>query len=421
MKKKLLRYAIAFPLLIVGYLLFMLLACLMPDKPVQRNITRSLPTFMHQGDYPYAIFEKKGCKMDNFSDALILNMAFNISRDSLKTSLFLNPYHFTDIYMNVNLESVVRQSESQTRYYPRYWHGSSFLMRFLLLFGNYEHLRQLFYAFSMVLLLILASLIYREAGPPYMVGLFSGFILLHGFVTQMSIQFFPVLAITLIAAIAICSKWKDFSSVCMTLFVTGSFTAFFDLLTTPLLTLGLPLLLYFVLHRNNEQTWVRTFGETAELSLTWFVGYAATWAAKWGISTLMTGQNVFLDAAGNAMFRSQHVDGYTRWDALAVNLQQLNFPLILVFVVAAALLALLFFNKRNVKTALFCLITATSPYIWYFAIANHSQEHFWFTYRAQMIAISGIFLFFICLTDWQKIAALELPLRKPRTKSHTGN
>ena len=421
MKKKLLRYAIAFPLLIGGYLLFMLLACLVPDKPVQRNIARSLSPFMHQGDYPYAIFEKQGCKMDNFTDALILNIAYNISTDSLKTSLFRNPYHYTDIYMNVNLENTIKQSESQTRYYPRYWHGSSFLLRFLLLLGNYEHIRQLFYAVSMVLLLILASLIYREAAPPYMVGFFSGFVLLHGFVTQMSIQFFPVLAITFVASIAICRKWKDFSSVCMTLFVAGSFTAFFDLLTTPLLTLGLPLLLYFILNRNNEQTWMRTFGETAELSVTWIVGYTVTWATKWGISTLVTGRNVFLDAAGSVMYRSHRVDGYSRWDALAVNLQQLNFPLILALVVAAAILALLFFNKRNIKTALLCLITATSPYVWYFAIANHSQQHFWFTYRLQMIAISGVVLFFICLTDWQKIAALELPFRKSRTKSHIEN
>lgn len=141
MKKRLLRHAIAFPILIASYLLFMLLGCLMPDKSVQRNIARSLPTFMHQGDYPYAIFEKPGCKMDNFTDALIFNITYNISRDSLKTSLFLNPYKQSDIYMNVNLETAINRHPCQTVHYARYWHGSSFLMRFLLLLGDYEHIR----------------------------------------------------------------------------------------------------------------------------------------------------------------------------------------------------------------------------------------------------------------------------------------
>ena len=124
MKKNIQRYCIVFFSLIAGYFIFMLLGCLIPDKPVQRNIARSVPFFMHQGDYPYAIIEKPECKMDNFTDALILNMTYHISRDSLKTSLLLNPYTVNDIYMNVNLEKTVERAPSSVTYYARYWHGS---------------------------------------------------------------------------------------------------------------------------------------------------------------------------------------------------------------------------------------------------------------------------------------------------------
>ena len=403
MKKRLLRHAIAFPILIAGYLLFMLLGCMVPDRPVQHNIARSLSPFMHQGDYPYAIFEKPGCKMDNFTDALILNITYNLSADSLKTSLFLNPYHASDICMSANLGTAVNQSVANANYYPRYWFGSSFLMRFLFLFGNYEHIRELLYAISMLLILILAALIYREIGIPYLLGFFSGFLMLHGFITQMSMQFFPVLAITLATSIAICCKWKDFSFVCMALFLAGSFTTFFDLLTTPLLTLGFPLLLYLIMDRNTEGTWWLTFKKMAELSMTWLVSFAATWATKWILATLATDFNILKDAANCTSIHSHCMEGFNRWSAVTMNLQQLNFPLILAFLMAVAFFALLFFNKKNLKTALFCLFTASVPYFWFFIVAHHSQMHFWFTYRLQMMTISGVFLFFICLTDWQKV------------------
>lgn len=412
MKKTFFRYLVVFLSLITGYFLFMLLGCLIPDKPVQRNIARSVPVFMHQGDYPYAVIAKPECKMDNFTDALILNLTYHISRDSLKTSLLLNPYTFNDIYMNVNLEKTVERATSSMTYYARYWHGSSFLMRFLLLFGNYEHIRQLLYVISMALLLGAATLLYREAGLGITLYFFSGFMLLHGFTTQMCLQFFPTIAIALVATSAICCKWRNFPAVLMIFFVSGSVTSFFDLFSTPILTFGLPALAYVVLNRNTENAWGKSLWNLVKTGIVWFCSYAITWATKWLIATLCTDINVFQSAAGSGLAHSHSLAEGGRFVALSANLQLLNFPLILSLLLVAAIIAFAFFNKKGLKTALICLLVSLTPYVWYFAVASHSYWHSWFTYRGQMITVSGLFLFFACLTDWQKVKSLPDKIKK---------
>jgi hypothetical protein len=39
------------------------------------------------------------------------------------------------------------------------------------------------------------------------------------------------------------------------------------------------------------------------------------------------------------------------------------------------------------------LWVALYPYIWYSLLANHSQIHHWFTYRAQLVSLMGGFAF----------------------------
>lgn len=406
MKTRIFRYCIVFFLLIAIYFLFMLMSCLMPDKTVQRNIARSVPAFTQQGDYPYAVLDKPECKMDNFTDALILNLAYHVSRDSLKTSLLLNPFVISGKNMSENLGETVDRISGQTIYYARYWHGSSFLMRFLLLFGNYEHIRQILYVLAMALMLCTAALLYRETGLVHTLFFFSGFMLLHGFVTQMSIQFFPVIAIAFSSTIAICCKRYNFPAVLMTFFVAGSLTSFFDLLTTPILTFGLPLLAYLVLNRDTLETWLQYLWKMVQTGIAWCVAYITTWSFKWLIATLLTCVNVFQSAAGSIFDHSQPLVDGGRWVALSANLQLINFPLTLSLLVIAAVFAFVFFNKKGLKTAFMCLLVSFLPYVWYFIAASHSYWHSWFTYRTQMITVSGVFLFFACLTDWQKVCFL---------------
>lgn len=404
MKKRLLGYCIAFCILIASFLLFMVLGCLMPDQKVRRNVTRSAPPLERQGNYPHAIYDKEVCQMDNFTDGLILSMAYFVSADSMRTSMFANPHANVGMDMSIGLKRVVENDIPSMRYYPRYWHGSVFLTRFLLLFGNYEFIRQMLQVIAMALLLIASVVIYKQVGLPLTLAYFSGFIFLHGFIMQFSIQFFPVWALTLICSIVMCYKWKDFSKVLLLLFVTGSVTAFFDLLTTPLLTMALPLLLYLILSRKENESWGQGLWKIVRGGIAWCAGFVCTWCTKWLLSTVFTGQNVFQDAFSQVAYRSEASADFSRLDAVSQNLSMVNFPLLTWFIIPLIILMVFFFCKKNIKTSSLCLLFIFVPYAWYFVVADHSYCHWWFTYRLQMMSVTALLLGIAVLIDWTRAA-----------------
>ena len=68
-----------------------------------------------------------------------------------------------------------------------------------------------------------------------------------------------------------------------------------------------------------------------------------------------------------------------------------------VIVIAVVALILLIWKKaKDMKTILAylpMLLVAAYPYIWYLVMSNHSQIHYWYTYRAQVLTMFGILVF----------------------------
>ena len=73
-------------------------------------------------------------------------------------------------------------------------------------------------------------------------------------------------------------------------------TSFCDLLVTPVLTLGLPLVCWLLEPQQRLRAGTRQCGIVVGGSLTWGVGYLLCWACKWVLAGLVTEQNVIADA-----------------------------------------------------------------------------------------------------------------------------
>ena len=52
-------------------------------------------------------------------------------------------------------------------------------------------------------------------------------------------------------------------------------------------------------------------------------------------------------------------------------------------------------DQKTVRAYLPMLLVAFYPYIWYLVMSNHSQIHYWYTYRAQLVTLFGG-LVFLC-------------------------
>lgn len=417
MKRTILTYIAVFFGLIIGYLLFAFAANLLPNKPILRHAARTIQHNDLQTDFAFTVICRPANYMDNFTDALIINQACNGGTDSLLTNMLLVPRSDGGGEMCQSLKQLTEGDTTlHTLHYGRYWHGSTFLMRFLLLIGDYISLRILFYLISTLLLAWVAVVLYRRLGTLPMLLYILVLAMVNVYMMQQSIQFLPVLLISLSASLWVLYRVRDPRQMCLLLFVVGSLTTFFDLLTCPMMTWGIPMCVYLMQQQQSTdcpkpfarlKTWTIA-------SLLWVAGYGLTWVSKWFIATILTGENVIRDGAKQFAIRAGQEIDYSRWDAVLNNLNLIHWPyvaLTLVLLVAAALWR---FNRKGLPTALLCLLTAMPPLLWYLVTADHSYLHNWFTYRSLSVPLLALFFSVASLIDWPRLTA-TLTHKRSRT------
>ena len=384
------RLALLLVLLIVAYSLFAIGACLLPDEPVKRHVVQTLERGDLQADYPRAIMPRSECQLDNYTDALILNQAYLCSRDSLLRSAFGNSHSTIGNASTEVLANLVAGHAEATDRYARYWHGSTFVARCLLLALDYTAIRYLLYFVSSLLFVAAAVVVWRRAGWLPVVAAAAALLAVRVFVAQFSLQLLPVVAIAVVAATALAlPRTRGHEQAVM--LVAGSLTAFFDLLTAPVLTLGLPLCaaIWFM---PNDTGLRRGLRHVAGLTAVWAVAYVATWAAKWLIASLVLPDNVFADAFNTIGYRTSDIESWSRLDAIAVNLKVLPWSYLLLILAAFVVVALVRFSPRRWVKSLLFVVVALLPYAWYLMAANHSYLHSWFTYRAQAVSVCALLL-----------------------------
>lgn len=395
------RFIKIFFCLIAAYLLFGMVACLLPDKPIHHHIQQTVERGeLMWNDYPRAIINSNAARMDNFTDALIISHAWNCSKDSLWESMMQPSRAVYDQSMTEALAMQIEGKHFDNKKYGRYWHGSTFLMRYLLLAWSYDSIRMLFYIVSSLLILFTLWRLRDKIGSWAAVVTLVAFMILYGYVMQFSIQFMPVLVLSLAGILLMLDEKRDKMVGC---FVIGSLTAYFDLLTTPLLTIGIPLIAWILVHREDKQSLGKSMLEMLKLAAIWGLAFTLTWGLKWILATLTTDANIWADAMQNVAHRSNYIEDYTRLDAIIINFNLLSTKYILFTAIVMLALMAFRFRREGWRPALLLLLIALVPYLWYFVVANHSYEHFWFTYRLQLVSVLALFGAIGCLTDWKKL------------------
>lgn len=392
------KYCVVFVGLIAGYLLFGVVANILPNRPIENNIKRTLERGDLADDVSYAIADTKRLLTDNYTDALILNQAYNGGCDSLMTSVLLVPRLLDtlaprptgDIPECGSLHRVVAHDTSLTKvYYARYWHGSTFLMRFLLQFTNYNTLRLVFYVLTSLLLLWVCVALGRRLNVLVAASYLLSLLLVNVFLMQLSIQFVPVLVLTLGATLWVLYRVKTRGQMVMAMFVTGSLLAYFDLLTCPMLTWGMPLCVYLLMRE--EDSLGGGLGTMAAASATWLAGYGATWGAKWLIASAFTSQNIIKDGFERFALRAGNDYYFTRWEALTSNLDLVLWPMVCIALLVLGGMAVFRFKRSGLRRAALCLSVAVPPLLWYLAASNHSYLHSWFTYHSMAVVLFAMF------------------------------
>lgn len=386
MIKKILK---TFLLLMLAYLLLMTLSYSIPNNFLEDNQQASLQTLDSEGYYPsLSKSDLQGSRLDNFTDRLMIDKSQKGETKPLRAAMFINGY-------------------------PRYWHGYQVLLRPLLVFMSYGGIRQL-YGFIIMLLLGLNIFVLAKNRDFFLtLSFFMSFYFIRFFTLFLSMQFSNVFILMLIFNLFILTRKRSVlrnESFILTFFIVGSLTNFIDLLTTPLITLGIPLLtlLYskMKLSADRETTAWHYFREVFLTSFFWGLGYGLTWGAKWVFSSIILKKNIILDAFNQAVFRTEGNQDYPLDRVfmfkknIGLILNKFNFLFFIGIVCLVVVIVIL--KRKAVKTnfdgnIFYLLIVGLFPYIWYFGMSNHSQIHYYFTYRTQIVTVFALssFLSFI--------------------------
>lgn len=387
-----LQYTGIFAVLIIIYTVFAVLACCLPDKTVKRHVKSASSSMSKYGNYPRSIFDVEGCQQDLFTEALILDQVYCIDRTKpLESAMKVNRKSETWNLPGDLWRLTHENAEMNEFSYPRYWHGTTFLTRFLLLFFSYPQIQWLLFGISTLLMLLFGVFYFPRAGFMKTAAMLMSWALVYGFMLQFSLQFSPVFLITLVASILVVRFQDNQDSLGLLFFITGSLTCYFDILTIPLLSFGWPLVIWLSL---NDDKKLKTGDLWAFIkwALLWLAGFALTWAAKWAVGSVVLEYNVFTDAFQAVSMRTDVSEEFGRWDAVTKNLDMIPWNLVCLTMLGFAFSLFHRFHRPDwMRVGLFLLI-ALAPYVWYLALSNHSYLHSWFTYRLQMISVAAILL-----------------------------
>lgn len=387
-----------------------------PTDPIKANILSSIEKYEQQSDYPEWAFNKSTTRLDNFTDSIILRNVLFRNSDSIISSAMLNPrQHYNTKTQIDSLKAAVASQEGyQVITYPQYWHGYLILLKPLLAVIPLSYFMLLNYSFQFIGMAYLLLLVFERLGKGYAVSLFWSYFLLNPVTVATSLQFSSMLNLIIVLSIFLLKKWQLCTRNMNYLYffvVSGILTSFFDLLTYPVISLGIPLIILLVGLNGDKllTTTKKSILLVIESSLFWGLGYGLMFVGKWLLASSLTGVNIINIAMSQLAHRmsyngSENVNIVLNINpirAISRNLQVLAHEPILIILLVVLGIAIYYFAKKkkqanlikqqNLKPLKVGLgMVALFPFLWYTALTNHSFVHAFFTYRELSILVFAI-------------------------------
>ena len=403
----------------IGATLMIAVYCLPTDK-MFNNIKGSVDT-MKMGEVPRWSSHVIHTSLDNFADATILCKAAYPVKNVVEDAMLIpswNPIWDGVYYPAKGFVQIVETGhldvETGENIYPRYWHGYLTIVKPLLLFFTSEKLKVLNLYIQTLLAFLALILIYKRLGIYYTYSFALMIIIINPITTALAFQHTNVYVTMLLMVIIILlynDKINKGNKYPYFFMLVGILTAYFDLLTYPLVPLGIGLVIYFAM---NKQTFVESPEKFVVLKLlnnclSWTFGYFGMWSGKIAMASLLTDQNVFQDAMQALIMRTSHHSGsmsigesITVFETIIINVRSLcQGPIKIIFLVTFIYLLylILFKYKRkftfNKITFIAMSLIAALPLMWYAFLCNHSFAHTPFAYRELTITAFSILAFIV--------------------------
>lgn len=404
--------------ILAGYV-FLMLAYLLPTDRMQSKVSASAEIFAREREYPRVIPGYVSTQLDNYTDSwMVGNAVYGDSAEPVwKQALTCTRAEYGEGPLDGLLRYLAGEDGFREEDYTRYWHGYLVVLKPFFLFFDYADLRFVNVVLELMLMMCvfaqLSGMGYRKEAWGYVVAV----LFIMPVVVPLSIQFSIIFYVTHIAAIVLLKRYHqimDRKRMLLFFQLIGMTASFFDLLTYPVASLGVPLVCLLILEHDRE-FWHK-IKNIISLSISWGFGYGAMWAGKWLLSTVILQDNVILNALEQISMRSSHVQDGEQITMIDTWLRNVEFYfekpyLVLITVCVLIALAGIARNRKQFRSMMAdvipLLIIAAIPFAWYAFAGQHSYEHHWFTYRALITSVFACMC--ICARLLQNSGEQDLP------------
>ncbi|EAO5492263.1 hypothetical protein E0V05_08640 [Salmonella enterica subsp. enterica serovar Hvittingfoss] len=353
----------------------MFLTFLIPNFNLEKNINIAHQMYATDGPYPATIKGFPQTQIDNFTDLEIMAPRM-LATDSA-------------IHHAMDMDN-----------YARYWHGYAVVLKPLLSFFEMKDIRLIYNTVVIFLLCYTSYSIATSVNKTSSIAFILSMTAMHVEIFGLSLQISNMFIVMMLFIIFICRNKTALicsnNIIPLYFFILGSVINFIDLLTAPVASLSIPLIIIILFLYEGKATFISSIKTTILSSISWGLGYGLTWVAKWLIASVILGQNVFLNAIQSMFFRTVGNENYPihRIDTILNNFTTMFYSEYMLIALGVVLLMAIILKSRiSLSLSLPLLLISLIPYIWYTILSNHSQIHTFFTYRAQ----GGTFMIFLIM------------------------
>lgn len=379
-----------------------------PVEPMQEHAYQSLP-MLEKEFSDFALIEGyPGSMTGNFTDCLMLGSAVYAGEGHSLIERTLYVYR-NELYgeeswaPGYSLIEYLAGNRGYETEYARYWHGYLVFLKPLLWLTNFNTIRLL----AAVIQFVLAGALlvnYAKRGETALCGallLSLPFLYFFGLYASLSLSVcFYILA----AAMLVQARWHETllekNRYCEFFLIVGMATAYFDLLTYPLATLGYPLCVALYLGRCG---WKENIRRLAAYSAEWAAGYLGLWAGKWMLTDVLTGGTIISNAVDTIRFRMGTAEslpflaGFVSVVRANISVYQ-NWAFAVPVLAGVAVFGRKLWKNRKALAgtgaaaqSLTVAAVGILPFIWAMAVQNHSAEHWMFTYKIFSVSVFAFF------------------------------
>ncbi|MBR3501522.1 MAG: hypothetical protein IKO06_01305, partial [Alphaproteobacteria bacterium] len=415
---------IFYPLfLIFGLIISGWLVQYIPPYPTEKNIDNSCEIFNKEREFPTYY----GRTLDNYTDAVMLLVA-RTEPDEPSFNRFLTSPLYNTFKADKNWNELYALRALCARHIPRhkisyfrYWHGYQLVLRPLLWFTDYQHIRQINKYLQPLLFLILMILFYIKRVSGLILGWALSYVILNPGSLPLNMTYSIIYFVTVISSIImLCFKEKIEKHIGWPIFfmMIGICTSFFDFLTYPIVALAVPMTILFYIEPAKD--FRQMLKNLALICIYWLIGYAGMWGLKWLLCYLLTDENVYDDIIKSVVKRttpSFHHQDFPFYTAITKTFYQLFVPQQVLFAVVISLtsitIAILWnikkcwnFAKEKYFQLLPFAVISSGLFAYCLIMRGHPMQHSYYAFRIWIAfffpLVSGLNFWAFSVCDKQK-------------------